>query len=137
MRPDILLLFICFSLNALSQQMNVRYKEQIHYADSLFAKQQYTGAASAYSIAFRQNGNKGLVEDRYHAAVSYALSANRDSALYNLFRMAEKAGWDKYEQLAADSNFISLHNDSRWNKLVNKVRSNKAETDAVEKKENQ
>jgi len=57
------------------------------------------------------------------------LSGNPDSAFYNLFRMADRAGWNKYELLTADTNLKALHNDSRWNKLVNKVRSNKAETD--------
>jgi len=114
--------------------MPVKYKKQIHFADSLFAVKEYKAAASAYSSAFNKNGNKGLVDDRYHAAICYTLSDNADSAFYNLSRIAEKAAWNKYEELTNDSNFASLNKDKRWNKLVNKVRSNKAEADAGEKK---
>ena len=113
--------------------MNAAYKKQIHTADSLFELKEYKAAASAYSSAFKKNGNKGLVDDRYHAAISYTFSNNIDSAFYNLFRIADKVGWSKYEQLINDSNLNLLHRDSRWNKLVNKVRSNKAETDVENK----
>jgi hypothetical protein len=130
---SLIFLFICLSASALSQQMSAGYKKQIQLADSLFSQQQYGPAASAYSIAFRQNNNKGLVEDRYHAATGYALSNNADSAFYNLFRLAGKAGWNNYDKLITDSNLVSLHNDTRWGRLVNKVRSNKAETDVQSK----
>jgi hypothetical protein len=113
--------------------MNTAYKKQIHYADSLFEVKEYRVVASAYFFAFKKNVNRGLVDDRYHAAVSYALSDNADSAFYNLFRIAEKVGWNNYVKLTTDSGLSSLHNDTRWNKLVNKVRSNKAETDVETK----
>jgi hypothetical protein len=129
MRFVFLLLLAASSPKAFPQQINGIYKKQIYLADSLFEMKEYKAAASAYASAFKKNGNKGLVDDRYRAATSYALSDNSDSAFYHLFRISDKGGWNRYEQLMSDSNLISLHNDSRWNKLVNKVRSNKAETD--------
>jgi hypothetical protein len=123
------LLSLFISIQIFAQQMPESYEKQVLYADSLYQAKDYRKAASAYAYAFKMNGKKGLVEDRYHAAISYALSSNSDSAFYNLFRMADKAGWNKYELLTTDSSLKSLHSDERWNKLVNKVRNNKAESE--------
>jgi hypothetical protein len=133
MRILFLSIFFFISINAWSQLMTAAYHKQVQYADSLFKLKRYKEAASAYAVAFKSNRKKGLVDDRYRAAVSYTLSGNADSAFYNLFRIAERAGWNKFELLTTDSNLQSLHRDVRWNKLVNKVRSNKAETEAETK----
>jgi hypothetical protein len=127
-----LLLFLFSAKSLLAQQMPASYNRQIQYADSLFQLHDYKNAATAYSVAFKMNRKKGLVDDRYQAAVSYALSGNADSAFYNLFRIVDKAGWNKYEELTTDTNLKSLHVDERWNKLVNKVRNNKAGTEIKE-----
>jgi hypothetical protein len=132
MRFFISLLFVFYSLVLYGQEMPESYRKQIHYADSLYKAQDYKKAASAFAYAFKMNGKKGLVADRYRAAVSYSLSNNVDSAFYNLFRIAERTGWSQYELLTTDSNLNSLHNDARWNKLVNKVRNNKAESEIEE-----
>jgi hypothetical protein len=129
MRFFIFLLFLLCSIVLYGQQMPESYRKQIQYADSLYKAQDYKKAASAYAYAFKMNGKKGLVADRYRAAVSYSLSNNVDSAFYNLFRIADRAGWNKYELLITDSNLTSLHIDARWNRLVNKVRNNKAESE--------
>jgi len=133
MNKVLILLLILLSTQAmLGQIVSADYKTHILIADSLYQQKNYKNAGSVYSVAFKVNGNKGLVNDRYHAACCYAVAGNTDSAFYNLFRIAEKAGWNKYELLISDTNFNSLHMDARWNKLVNKVRSNKAITDADE-----
>src|SRR4051812_2935914 len=124
----LLLLFFSFK-NIYAQKLTPAYGKQIQLADSLYKNGDYPKAASAYASAFKNFNNKGLVDDRYHAACSYALSGNADAAFYHLFRIAEKAGWNKYELLISDSNLQALRKDARWNRLVNKVRNNKAETD--------
>jgi hypothetical protein len=48
---------------------------------------------------------------------------------YQRMQIAEKAGWNNYQLLISDTNLQTLRKDARWNKLVNKVRNNKAETD--------
>src|SRR5437879_2462004 len=123
MHKVLILFSFLLSAHILSAQIvSEDYKKRAHYADSLYQLHDYKNAAIAYSSAFKLNRNKGLVEDRYNAACSYALSGNIDSAFYNLFRIVEKAGWNKYERLLHDTNLLTLHNDVRWNKLVNKVR---------------
>ena len=112
-----------------AQTVSENYTKQVQTADSLFRLHDYNQAASVYSDAFKLNNNKGLVDDRYNAARCFALAGNKESAFYNLFRIAERAAWNKYDVLMGDTNLSSLHNDERWNKLVNKVRSNKAESE--------
>jgi hypothetical protein len=130
MQKIYLLFIIFFSFKIIcAQEITPAYTRQIQIADSLYKGGDYKKAASAYAIAFKNFGNKGLVDDRYYAACSYALSENADSAFINLFRIAEKAGWNNYELLISDTNLQTLRPDARWNKLVNKVRNNKAESD--------
>src|SRR4051794_24059718 len=118
------IVLLLFNANCLFAQMvSEDYKRQVLKADSLYRLQNFQQAALIYSEAFKLNNNKGLIEDRYNAASCFALAGNKESAFYNLFRIAERAGWNKYDSLIIDTNLNSLHGDERWNKLVNKVRS--------------
>jgi hypothetical protein len=73
------LLIISLSFKIISaQEITPVYAKQIQIADSLYKSGDYKNAASAYASAFKNFGNKGLIDDRYHAACSYALSENAD-----------------------------------------------------------
>jgi hypothetical protein len=106
------------------------YFHLVSIADSLHRAKDFKGAAATYNAAFAVFKGKGFVNDRYKAACAYARIGNIDSAYYNLFRIANKGGWSEYEFLVSDSDLTVLHSDVRWNKLVNKVRNNKAAVEA-------
>ena len=106
------------------------YFHLVSVADSLHRAKNFKEAAAMYNAAFTAFKGKGFVNDRYKAACAYARVGNVDSAYYNLFRIANKGGWNEYEFLVSDSDLLSLHDDPRWNKLVNTVRKNKAAAEA-------
>jgi len=106
------------------------YFHLVSVADSLHRAKNFKEAAATYNAAFAAFKGKGFVNDRYKAACAYARIGNVDSAYYNLFRIANKGGWSEYEFMISDSDLTILHSDPRWNKLVNKVRNNKAATEA-------
>ena len=63
-------------------------------------------------------GWKGLPSDRYNAARSWALSTNPDSALDCLDRIIKKRYFTDYDSLIKEKDFILLHADKRWDKLL-------------------
>jgi hypothetical protein len=106
------------------------YFHLVSVADSLHREKNFKEAAAKYNAAFEAFKGKGLVNDRYKAACTYARVGNIDSSYYNLFRIADKGGWSEYDFLISDSDLYVLHSDARWNTLVNKVRKNKAEVES-------
>lgn len=107
-----------------AQSGDENYKNLILKADSLYFAKEYLQSAKQFSTAFAQNNDRGLVNDRYNAACSWALSNNSDSAFYQLFRIAEKGNFKDYFNLTNDPDLKSLHIDKRWQELVNKVKAN-------------
>src|SRR5688572_9410882 len=125
--------FICLlflAQSAYSQRPPKDYFHLISIADSLQRAKNYKEASATYQAAFTAFKGKGFVNDRYKAACAYARIGNIDSAYYNLFRIANKGGWSEFDFLVSDSDLYVLHSDPRWNKLVNKVRENKAEVES-------
>jgi len=115
---------------AYSQHPPKAYFHLVSIADSLMRAKNFKEASATYGAAFAAFKGKGFVNDRYKAACAYARIGNIDSAYYNLFRIANKGGWNEYEFLISDSDLTALHSDVRWNKLVNVVRKNKAAAEA-------
>ena len=114
----------------MGQQPPAIYFHLVSIADSLQRANDFKAASTTYTAAFDAFKGKGFVNDRYKAACAYARIGNIDSAYYNLFRIANKGGWSEYDFLISDSDLFVLHADGRWNKLVNKVRENKAQTES-------
>jgi hypothetical protein len=125
------LLFFFFPCFVFGQKIPAQYQSHIRIADSLFITGDFKNASEEYNLAFKSFGGKGIVADRYHAAQSNARNGNKEAAFENLFRIAEKAQWSSYDSLMNDTSFVLLRSDTRWNKLVNKVRSNKAQEDFI------
>ena len=104
---------------------NEAYYGLIYKADSLYAAKAYKGSALVYSEAFKANGWKGLPEDRYTAACSWALAAIPDSAFFQLNSIATKENYTNYEHITTDTNLNSLHADRRWTALLGLIKENK------------
>lgn len=85
----------------------------------------YKLAVIEFENAFNIFGGKGLPWDRYKAAKAYTQLKNNDSAFFNLFRLAEKTDFLSCENLKGEKEFVFLHNDERWNKLLNILNPNK------------
>ncbi len=98
-----------------------------HQADSLLKAKEFKRAATAYSNAFKANGWKGKLEDRFNSGAAWAMCSMNDSAFHQLFRIAEKGKYEDQEKLETTNYFQSLHKDKRWKKLIELVRQNKVD----------
>lgn len=107
------------------------YQDFIIKSDSLYKVKNYLNSAENYSLAFKSFGWKGFVEDRYKAARSWALAEKRDSAFSQLNRIAIKAKYSEYDLIVKDTALKLLHNDNRWQELIEMVKRNKIELNAL------
>ncbi|MBC7554504.1 MAG: hypothetical protein H7257_11040 [Taibaiella sp.] len=119
------LCFTCFVQSSFSQDLLAEYGKYIHSADSLYQVKQYGASANTYHLAFQILGGKGYSEDRYNAARSWSLAKNKDSAFYNLWRIATTAHFGKYFELKNEKDFNSLHTDKRWQPILDTVKKNR------------
>ncbi len=71
-----------------------------------------------------------MVNDRYNAACSWALANQPDSAFVQLFKIAEKGNYTNYGHITTDTDLNTLHNDERWNRVIEIVKSNKEKAEA-------
>ncbi len=110
--------------------LNKEYYRLVNKADSLYDAKEYKSSALVYSAAFKANEWKGLSNDRYNAACSWALAAIPDSAIFQLNRIAKKENYTKYEHITTDTNLNSLHADRRWAALLDLIKQNKEKTEA-------
>jgi hypothetical protein len=127
-KTEIILLLslnLLFILDLKAQNLPKEYVEYVKKADSLYNLKNYKASADYYSRAFAANNNKGLYLDRYNGACSWSLSNNKDSAFFNLYRIAETGNYSNYNQITSDQDLISLHADPRWDILIKMVQKNK------------
>lgn len=130
MKTFFLLCIFLLIAGAVSAQLPAGYAENVRKADSLTKIKLYGEAAAAYSAAFAQNGGKATNTDRYNAACVWALAGNGDSAFYHLIRVAEKGAYSNYNHILIDGDFVDLHNDPRWDKVLSIVKANKEKEEA-------
>ena len=125
-------LFIVLGVSIACGQNTKEYTESKEYpiyikrADSLYKVKDYNNSGLAYSEAFKSNGFKGLLNDRYNAARSWSLANKADSAFFQLFRITEKAHFKDYDRVVKEEDFKSLHADNRWSKLLELLKQNKS-----------
>ncbi len=82
------------------QQANLeKYFALCKRADSLYNAKDYKNSAYTYSSAFKANGWKGTINDRYNAACSWALANIPDSAIFYLQKAVFKAGCMNYSHI--------------------------------------
>jgi hypothetical protein len=111
-------------------QNNREYTRLINEAYKLYQNKEYLKSGRKYAEAFAASGNKGLLEDRYNAACSWALANEPDSAFALLFLIAKKGNYTDYDQLINDDDLKPLYNNSRWEELKSIIKSNKGKKEA-------
>ncbi len=119
------LLFACLTVPylGLSQTPSAEYYLNIGRADSLYTAKDYAASATYYTRAFRENGGKGVVDDRYNAACTWALAGNLDSAFFQLNRIVTVM--TNLGHVSTDADLNSLHTDKRWKAFLAQVKKNK------------
>jgi hypothetical protein len=117
-----ILLFYFLILTAYSQ--SEKYYEHINEAYLNYRAKQYVASALEYVEAFKEFGWNGRRSDWYNAACSWALAGSSDSAFINLDRIILNIEPDFYFHILKDSDLISLHEDIRWKKLLEKALKN-------------
>ena len=126
----IMLAFFLSTHLTIGQNIPQEYFDLVKKADSLYNAKEFMRSANKYSEAFKANGWKGLPNDRYNAACSWALAAVPDSAFFQLDRIATKANYSNYGHVSTDPDLNSLHNDNRWKPLLEKIKQNKDKAEA-------
>src|SRR5690242_3866890 len=124
-RNLVLLCFIVYVSQSALLAQTKEYAIFVKKADSLYTIKEFKRSASTYSMAFKANGWKGLPNDRYNAACSWALSGNSDSSFFQLERIVLKSNYSNYKHVSSDPDLNSLHSDKRWEGLLNLVKQNK------------
>lgn len=106
------------------------YQSLIKTAWSLYEQEDYLKSGETYEQAFKAFGGKGMINDRYNAACSWALAGKQDAAFDNLFRIARKGNYTDLPHMTSDSDLNSLHQDKRWEEVLALVKENKDKKEA-------
>ena len=126
--------FLLFTNLAFGQTTRKEYFDLIKTAESLYNVKDFKNSANKYSDAFKANTWEGLPTDRYNAACSWALAGVPDSAFFQLDRIATKGNYTNYGHITTDPDLNLLHNDNRWNLLLEKIKQNRDKLEANLKK---
>jgi hypothetical protein len=118
-----------FVFNFTFGQDQGRYAELTKEAWKLYEEKEYLMSAQKYAEAFTALGGKGIVNDRYNAACSWALANEIDSAFVQLFKIAQNGNYTNLGHITTDTDLNSLHNDKKWNEVIEIVKSNKEKTE--------
>ncbi len=129
-QTTLILAFILTATLAFGQNIPDEYFALIEMAESLYITKDFKKSADKYSEAFKANGWKGYSNDRYNAACSWSLAGVPDSAFFQLDRIATLMNYINYGHITTDPDLNSLHNDSRWEPLLEKIKQNKEKAEA-------
>lgn len=105
----------------------VKYFSLVGEAKNLYETKKYKESALKYDEAFKAINGEGDTNDKYNASRSSALSGDFDKAFEYLFYIATENKYTKLKKLEDDEHLSILHNDERWNTLLNLVAENKKE----------
>lgn len=126
MKTTTILITLLISATALLAQNNHQmYDDLIRKADSLYQVKDYKNSALTFSRAFKANDWNATSREHYNAACSWALANVPDSAFYHLNYVATKMNYTNYGHIKRDPDLKSLHNDKRWQALIELVKANK------------
>ncbi len=99
-----------------------RYDSLAISANQFFLRNDFQNSAAEYSRAFNIKGIKGFPEDKYKAAISWAMIDVYDSAFSILYHLAEHTSFlDTHEIFPFTPQFKRLQQDKRWNDLLSKI----------------
>lgn len=125
--------FLIFSLFSFIQfsfaQPTAKYFENVNGAKNCFSKKEYKRSGQFYSTAFKSNGGKAYMEDRYNAARSWAMAGIKDSAFVQLLKVVTLYDYINYAEVSKDQAFSSLYSDKRWSQVEDRVKLNIAKSD--------
>jgi len=124
MKKIIMLFFVNLITNFASYSQV--YKELITKADSLYNIKEYSKSSEFYRQAY-ELGDKDF-NDLYNGACSASLAGKKEQA-FKLLNLSVQNGWTDINHLKTDSDLDTLHKDSSWNILINKVQKI---TDSIE-----
>lgn len=119
------ILFVLLFAAICCRAQNDEYRKHIARADSLYTARQYRVAGQAYHAAFASLGSAGVIDDRYDAACAWSMAEERDSAFFNLLRIAGTGIYANLNRLLIDPALDNLHPDGRWKELTGMVAANK------------
>jgi len=119
-----------FVFNFTFGQNQEKYVELTKEAWKLYEEKEYLLSAQKYAEAFIVLGGKGIVNDRYNAACSWALAKEADSAFVQLFKIAQNGNYTNLGHITTDTDLSFLHNDKRWSEVIEIVKSNKEKAEA-------
>jgi hypothetical protein len=126
MKQTLAILFVLICLFSFSQEGPPKeYFPLVEKGLALYNAKDYKGSTEAYSKAFKVNGGKALLDDRYNAACSWALYGKIDSAFYHLNRLVTKGKVTDYRRFKNDPDLEILHKDKRWQPLMDSILHNK------------
>lgn len=123
------LVFVLLSCTAFAQDQQ-KYAELVQQAFKYYEGKEYLKSGQAYAAAFVALGHRGMVNDRYNAACSWALAGQVDSAFAQLFKIAKNAGYTNLGHMTTDTDLDILHKDKRWPEVVALVKANKDKAEA-------
>jgi hypothetical protein len=121
-----ILLFFGISIASLKAQTPPKeYYDFVSKAEKFYEAKEYKNSALSYSEAFKTLGWKGIPNDRYNAACSFALANMLDSAFFQLDVIVNKSNYTNLNQITSDEDLINLQNDKRWETLISIIKINK------------
>lgn len=123
-KAPLIFVFILIATFTFGQSIPKEYFDLVKKAETHYNLKEYKNSADKYSEAFQANAWKGLPDDRYNAACSWALAKIPDSAFFQLNRIATKGNYSNYKHITTDTDLNSLHKDSRWKSLLEKIKIN-------------
>jgi hypothetical protein len=129
-RLTLIIVFCLLVFNFTLGQDREKYAELINEAWTLYESGEYLMSGEKYAEAFIALGGRGMVNDRYNAACSWALANEIDSAFVQLFKIAENGNYTNLKHISTDTDLNVLHLDERWNKVIEKVKDNKEKAEA-------
>lgn len=128
-RRFIIIILTVVMQNTIYAQNGKDYPTLINEAWKLYQAKKFYQSGQKYNEAFNLIG-KGIVNDRYNAACSWALANEIDSSFVQLFIIAQKGNFSNLEHIKNDPDFNILHHDKRWNEILELVKNNKKKAEA-------
>lgn len=124
-KPILLALLALFISNISFGQEREKYSDLVREAWNLYETKDYKESGEKYSEAFKIPENKIREFDRYNAACSWALAKEIDSSFVQLFLISGKGSYMNYDHITTDSDLDNLHDDERWEEVLDLVKANK------------
>lgn len=104
-----------------SFQPTVKYMKISSAAQRLYGEGNVIKSALTYDTLFTTFKNEGYRNDKYYAACVWALTGNKDKAFFYLQQAITTNEWVNLPNILSDTDLDTLHSDTRWQSLIDKV----------------